>query len=203
VPSARGLPQTLAIMSHLRTLLIATVLCASLHAKADEYYEFHRITCDSELPAFQIERVGYWNIKYVVWPAGGPANQWWQSHVTALKHLESKNGLYVLDAFYGHFDQPNLSWQCGPITATVSFQRVPRPDESPPRYVRMHPRLTITVGKTFLVSDIALSPTRVRAYQDYMQGACLEVCHEGKCQDILDSATQPLSDARLRNLFPR
>jgi hypothetical protein len=183
--------------------LLAIAVSVSLPAQADEYYELHRVSCVEDIPSFEIERVGFWNIGHVIWPGQGTWEQQWQAHVAALRRLERSKGLYVLHDLYGYYDKPLLTWTCGPITATVKFQRVARPDEDGSlKFVRMHPRLSISVRSAVAVSDIALSPTRVRVYADDQSNAYVEVCGSKACREVINIEAHPLSDSLLSELLP-
>lgn len=174
---------------------------ATAVAHADEYYDFYRIKCDDQIPAFEIQRTPFWNIGHIVWP--GVCN--WKAHVQSLKNLEKSSGLYIFNELYGYYDSPELSFVCGPYNVKINYSKVLRPEDADcgsKEPVRMNATITITSSGLKLAENLPLdSIQRLRVYSDYEHDDYTDVCNSQKCVDNLSRVMGTVTGENLKRLF--
>jgi hypothetical protein len=183
-------------------ILLAFLLLLAQPAFADEYYEFYRIHCIRQIPAFEIEHVPYWNIRHVVWPGKSE----WQEHIRSLKTLEKEQDLYVFDQWYGYYDKTQLEFTCGPFRVSIRYDKLFR-EEGPvgsKAPVRMNSRVTIESADKTLVSAIPLRAVeRLRVYADYERAQYVDVCTQAGCGDGLFSSIGTLDSGNLEKVIKK
>ncbi len=184
-----------------KKLAFLVIFLASTAAHADEYYGFYRIQCDKEIPAFEIERTYFWNIRQIIWP-----DYDWAKHVQSLKKLETSSGLYVFDEFYGYYDSPELSFNCGPIDAKINSSQALREEGAvgSQEPVRVSTTITITSSELSLVDALPISSIkRLRAYLDSDGKAYTEVCNSQKCVDDLSDGMGTITAERIDRILSK
>lgn len=176
------------------------MLCSNTHA--DEYYNFYRINCDKQIPAFEIQQAPFWNITHLVWPN----NSNWKSHVQSLKNLEKFSNLYVFDEFYGYYESVELSFICGVYHAKISYSKALR-EEGPvgsKEPVRMGAAITIISSGFPLAENLPLkSIQRLRVYSDYEHTNYIEVCGPQKCVDYFPSRMGEITSDNIESILNR
>lgn len=186
----------------MRLFLLPLLILLNGPAWADEYYQFYRIRCVSNIPSIEIDRVGYWNIRNIVWPG----NLGWKEHVASLKRLEKDAGLYVFDEWYGYADKSPLVFACGPAKATVTYsiayrEKGPVGSNEP---VRMQSRVTITTNGKDLISNIQLGTLKhLRAYSYGEGDGYIDICTEDGCADTTTEITGTLTWEKLDRLLTK
>lgn len=178
----------------MQRILAIGLLVISGTVFADEYYEFFRIRCTPAFSEIEIQRSGFWNAKMLVWPG----NRRWSEHVAALKWLE-KDGLYVLEDGYGHYEGPEHRFSCGNnvliirVDMAVNDSCINDPKEPCPETYRTNPRFeALHNGKVVAQLPLNGGPrlNRFRIYSEYGEARYaghayyIEVCAAGNCEDV-------------------
>ncbi|WP_137940309.1 hypothetical protein [Chitinivorax sp. B] len=153
------------------------------NAGADEYYQFHKISCVEQISAFDIEKKGFWNIGTLVWPNSSST---WRAHVNALKELERKQNLYVFDQWYGHAEKSKLPKNCGDFEISFDFKILSRGEDFifPHGSVKLKTRLSISYPGNHDALNVTLQNiNRALIYKDEKMNTILLLCKDNHCNE--------------------
>jgi hypothetical protein len=139
----------------LRTTVSIGLLVMSPMSNADEYYEFLRVDCNTELSYFKVDSIGVWNIGEIVWPSVviGPDRRehllaQWKAHERSLERLEQRFGLYIFDQG-GRYTDERILCDFGTLQVEIVTEKVERHfvmETDPVVYLRVNPSVIARVN---------------------------------------------------------
>jgi len=181
----------------MKRMLPFFLIVFSSAAFSDEYYEFYKISCATQINSIEVTRLGFWNIGDVIWPELD-----WDQHVKSLQLIENKDHLYVFNELYGYYDKQVLDFDCGNFQAKITFDKLTR--EPGPvgggKPVRMNAKITIRSYDKLLASAIPLEQIlRIGAYQSESVQYVV-ACTELGCRDDLYAYDGTVTTKTLRGI---
>jgi hypothetical protein len=184
-------------MRALVTLTLIALTSSSPFAFADENEVLFRVTCQPDIPAFEIHRLDYQNISHVLRPDDLPywrddllGGELRRNNIQVLERLEHDFDLYTLYDNRPIFSKRQLEWKCGFLDAKIAFVVGwdGRELRTSPPYARIDPTLTITRSGSPILGPVRIfGPyprqviTSIRTYGQDDQTPFVEVCSALKC----------------------
>lgn len=168
--------------------VLCTLILALSSAHADENSVLFRISCQPEIPAFEIFRLDYQNIGHVLWPPADTEGEFRPNHFRALERLEREFSLYRLYDNEDAYRTAKLDFTCGYLYAVIAFH--PGFDGSQlrttPPFPRMDPELTVSAEGSLVLGPIKIFPyygvvKSIRTYGQDDRIPVVEICGEFKC----------------------
>ncbi len=125
------------ILKRSSLLLAAFFVCILVNLQsshADEYYWFYSFRCFKEIGVARIEKIGVWNVDYLVWPTDlspypdrkSRMLASWQQHERNLKSLEDKYGLYVFGEPYGRYSEDPIRCELPRVVLDIISDKLER-----------------------------------------------------------------------------